>query len=45
MGPDQIRQAYVLYIGAGAVTAGGLMSLVRSLPTIWQGIQRRPRAT
>src|SRR3954466_525816 len=34
MGPHQIRQAYVLYIGAGAVTAGGLLSLARSLPTI-----------
>ena len=39
MGPGQIRQAYVLYIGAGAVTAGGLVSLVRSLPTIWQGLR------
>jgi putative OPT family oligopeptide transporter len=39
MGPSQIRQAYVLYIGAGAVSAGGLLSLVRSLPTIWQGIK------
>lgn len=39
MGPHQIRQAYVLYIGAGAVTAGGLLSLARSLPTIWQGIK------
>jgi putative OPT family oligopeptide transporter len=39
MGPHQIRQAYVLYIGAGAVTAGGLLSLLRSFPTIWQGIK------
>ncbi|MFT3923552.1 MAG: oligopeptide transporter, OPT family [Myxococcales bacterium] len=39
MGPGQIRQAYVLYIGAGAVTAGGLVSLIRSLPTIWQGLK------
>ncbi len=39
MGPGQIRSAYVLYIGAGAVTAGGLVSLVRSLPTIWQGMR------
>jgi putative OPT family oligopeptide transporter len=39
MGPGQIRSAYVLYIGAGAVTAGGLVSLVRSLPTIWQGLK------
>jgi putative OPT family oligopeptide transporter len=39
MGPGQIRQAYILYIGAGAVTAGGILSLVRSLPTIVQGIK------
>lgn len=39
MGPHQIRQAYVLYIGAGAVTAGGIVSLVRSLPTIWEGLK------
>lgn len=39
MGPDDIRGAYVLYIGAGAVAAGGLISLLRSLPTIWHGIK------
>jgi uncharacterized oligopeptide transporter (OPT) family protein len=39
MGPDDIRSAYVLYIGAGAVAAGGLISLVRSLPTIWNGLK------
>jgi putative OPT family oligopeptide transporter len=38
MGPGEIRGEYILYIGAGAVTAGGLISLVRSLPTIWHGI-------
>ncbi|MBW8881310.1 MAG: oligopeptide transporter, OPT family, partial [Asticcacaulis sp.] len=38
MGPDDIRSAYVLYIGAGAVAAGGLVSLARSLPTIWKGL-------
>src|SRR5260370_1837209 len=37
MGPSQIRGAYVLYIGAGAVAAGGIISLFRSLPTIWHG--------
>ena len=42
MGPDDIRGAYVLYIGAGAVAAGGIISLVRSLPTIWHGLQGRP---
>ncbi|HEX9295118.1 MAG TPA: oligopeptide transporter, OPT family [Polyangiaceae bacterium] len=39
MGPHQIRSAYVLYIGAGAVAAGGIISLFRSLPTIWHGIK------
>jgi putative OPT family oligopeptide transporter len=38
MGPDDIRSAYVLYIGAGAVATGGIISLVRSLPIIWHGI-------
>jgi putative OPT family oligopeptide transporter len=38
MGPDDIRSAYVLYIGAGAVAAGGLVSLARSLPSIWNGL-------
>src|SRR6266566_1055594 len=35
----QIQKAYVLYIGAGAVAAGGIISLVRSLPTIWSGLK------
>jgi putative OPT family oligopeptide transporter len=39
MGPDDIRGAYILYIGAGAVTAGGIISLFRSLPTIWNGLK------
>ncbi|MCC7382735.1 MAG: oligopeptide transporter, OPT family [Deltaproteobacteria bacterium] len=39
MGPNQIRGAYVLYIGAGAVAAGGIVSLARSLPTIWHGLR------
>ena len=39
MGPSAIRSAYVLYIGAGAVTAGGIVSLARSLPTIWSGLK------
>jgi putative OPT family oligopeptide transporter len=34
MSPDDIRGAYILYIGAGAVAAGGIISLLRSLPTI-----------
>jgi uncharacterized oligopeptide transporter (OPT) family protein len=39
MSPGDIRGAYILYIGAGAVTAGGLISLVRALPTIWRGLK------
>jgi putative OPT family oligopeptide transporter len=38
MGPNEIRSAYVLYIGAGAVAAGGLVSLLRSLPLIVQSV-------
>ncbi len=39
MSPGAIRDAYVLYIGAGCVAAGGLISVGRSLPTIWHGIK------
>lgn len=39
MGPNEIRGAYILYIGAGAVAAGGIISLFRSLPVIWHGIR------
>ncbi|MBS0362680.1 MAG: oligopeptide transporter, OPT family [Proteobacteria bacterium] len=38
MSPGDIRSAYVLYIGAGAVTAGGLISLARAMPTIWRSL-------
>src|SRR5712692_2865474 len=38
MTPDDIRGAYILYIGAGAVAAGGIISLLRSLPTIWSSL-------
>jgi len=34
MGPAAIRNAYVLYIGAGAVATAGIISLIRSLPLI-----------
>jgi putative OPT family oligopeptide transporter len=34
MSPGQIRNAFVLYIGAGAVATGGIVALVRSLPSI-----------
>jgi putative OPT family oligopeptide transporter len=39
MAPDDVRGAYVLYIGAGAVAAGGIISLIRSFPLIWHGIK------
>ena len=39
MSPGDIRTAYILYIGAGAVAAGGIISLVRSLPIILNSIR------
>jgi putative OPT family oligopeptide transporter len=39
MSPGDIRNAYVLYIGAGAVAAGGIISVARSLPIIWHGLK------
>jgi putative OPT family oligopeptide transporter len=38
-GPGSIQSQYILYIGAGAVTAGGIISLARSLPTILHGLR------
>jgi putative OPT family oligopeptide transporter len=34
MSPGQIRNAYILYVGAGAVAAGGFIALARAIPTI-----------
>jgi len=39
MDPGQVRSAYILYIGAGAVAMAGIISLGRSLPTIWHGLK------
>lgn len=39
MSQGDIRGAYVLYIGAGCVAAGGIISLIQALPTIWHGIK------
>jgi putative OPT family oligopeptide transporter len=39
MSPGNIRGAYVLYIGAGAVAAAGIISLFRSLPLIVHGLK------
>jgi putative OPT family oligopeptide transporter len=39
MSISQIQSGYILYIGAGAVAAGGIISLFRSLPVIWAGLK------
>jgi putative OPT family oligopeptide transporter len=39
MTPAEIRSAYILYLGAGAVATGGLIALLRALPTIWRSIR------
>jgi putative OPT family oligopeptide transporter len=39
MSPGDIRTAYILYIGAGAVAAGGIISLMRSLPIILNSLR------
>jgi putative OPT family oligopeptide transporter len=39
MSPDDVRSAYVLYIGAGAVAAAGIISVLRSVPVIWNSIR------
>jgi uncharacterized oligopeptide transporter (OPT) family protein len=39
MGVGDIQKNYILYIGAGAVAAGGIISLLRSLPIIWHGLK------
>jgi putative OPT family oligopeptide transporter len=40
MSTGQIRNAFVLYIGAGAVAAGGVLTLIRTLPTIVSAFKR-----
>ncbi|MDD5656280.1 MAG: oligopeptide transporter, OPT family [Elusimicrobia bacterium] len=39
MSPLEIYKGYVRYIGAGAVAAGGLFTLVRTIPTIISSFQ------
>jgi putative OPT family oligopeptide transporter len=38
MSPKEIRDAYILYIGAGAVATGGIISLFQALPLIASSI-------
>src|SRR5262245_51603408 len=40
MAPDLIHRTYVLYVGAGAVATGGLISLARSMPAIARAFRR-----
>jgi putative OPT family oligopeptide transporter len=39
MSAGQIRLHYILYIGAGAVTAGGIVSMLKALPLIVSSIR------
>ena len=39
MSPSQIWNAYIRSIGAGAVTTSGLITLGRTLPTIWDSLK------
>ena len=39
MSVGQIQKSYILYIGAGAVAAAGIISLFRSIPLIWHGLK------
>lgn len=39
MGPNAIRGAYILYIGAGCVATAGIISLFKSAPLIWHGLK------
>ena len=38
MNDNEIRSSYILYIGAGAVAAGGILSMLKSLPVIFGAI-------
>jgi uncharacterized oligopeptide transporter (OPT) family protein len=38
MGPDELRGAYLRFIGAGAVAAGGIIGMFRALPLIFGSI-------
>lgn len=39
MSAGELRGAYILYIGAGAVAMGGLVSLIRALPLITRSLR------
>ncbi len=39
MGPHEIWNNYIRYIGAGAVAFGGIITLIRAIPTIWESFR------
>ncbi len=39
MSPGEIWSRYIRYVGAGAVAFGGIVTLVRALPTIWRSFR------
>ncbi|HEX7049769.1 MAG TPA: oligopeptide transporter, OPT family [Longimicrobiales bacterium] len=39
MSSAEIWNSYIRYIGAGAVAFGGLITLLKSLPTVWQSFR------
>lgn len=39
MSPAEIWKSYILYIGAGAVATGGIISLIQALPTIFSSLK------
>jgi len=39
MSPAEIWKSYILYIGAGAVATGGIISLFQALPTIFSSLR------
>ena len=38
MSPSKLRNNYILYIGAGAVAAGGIISMIQALPVIFGSV-------
>src|SRR5580765_2742006 len=39
MSVEQVQKGYILYIGAGAVAAAGIISIFRSIPLIWHALK------
>jgi putative OPT family oligopeptide transporter len=42
MGKDEVwrfKEAYTRYIGAGAVTMAGIITLIKTMPTIWRSLK------